>query len=233
MKNTIRILAAAAALLLPAASLAADIPTKAAKLFSDGYPAKRCGVYYGLGTGGSAGAVDGAVVGTQIVQGELDALVGYTCPFLTNAFWFAEGSVGFNNVNGSVNGLALSGPLVLMQRAGAGSPINQLFNLGGFLNLSMPSLPSLPNGVTAGPANGYFFAGVVEQDISAQVAVGHSKQWIVAPMIGVGLLTRLSDGVVVDTWGGWQMNSQSFCPGGGAACAKLGNTGRVGVSFKY
>lgn len=221
--------AVAAAFIMPAG--AADISTKA-PIFN-GYPSTKCGVYYGLGTGGSAGAINGAVVGAQIVQGELDALVGYTCPFATNAFWFVEGSVGYNNLNGSVNGLALSGPLVLMQRAGAGSPINNLFSLGNVLGLSMPSLPALPNGVTAGPANGYFFAGAVEQDISAQLANGASKQWVVAPMVGVGLLTRLSDGVVVDTWAGWQMNSQAFYPGLNGQGAKLGNTGRVGVSFKY
>lgn len=221
---------AASLVLCSGAALAADIFTKAPAVL--GYPSARCGFYYGLGTGGSAGAVDGAVVGTQIVQGELDALVGYTCPFMKDAFWFLEGSVGFNNINGSVNGLALSGPLVLMQRVGAGSPINKLFN--PFANsLSLPSLPALPSGVTAGPANGYFFAGIVEQDISAQIVGGHTKQWVVAPMVGVGLLTRLSDGVVIDTWAGWQMNSQSFCPGGGTGCAKLGNTGRVGVAFKY
>ena len=228
-----KFLAIAAFVLVSGLAQAADLAVKANPLLG-GYPNTRCGIYYGLGTGGSAGAVNGAVVGTQIVQGELDALVGYTCPFATNAFWFVEGSVGFNNINGSVNGLALSGPLVIMQRAGAGSPINNLFNLGGALGLSMPSLPPLPNGTTVGPVNGYFFAGVVEQDISAQIAGGdHSKQWVVAPMIGVGALSRLSDGVVIDTWAGWQMNSQSFCPGGGNACAKLGNTGRVGVSFKY
>jgi hypothetical protein len=232
MKLAIRSAVLAASLMLATSAIAADMSVKAK--VASGYPLTRCGFYYGLGTGGSAGAVDGAVVGTQIVQGELDALVGYTCPFLQNGFWFVEGSVGFNNINGSVNGLALSGPLVLMQRVGAGSPINSLFNLGGALGLSMPSLPALPSGVTAGPANGYFFAGIVEQDISAQIlGSNHSKQWVVAPMVGVGLLTRLNDGVVVDTWAGWQMNSQSFCPGGGTACAKLGNTGRVGVSFKY
>lgn len=227
MKRLI-IAAALAALAFPA--FAADMPVKYAA--AKGYPLARCGIYFGLGTGGSAGAVDGAVVGTQIVQGQLDALVGYTCPFRADGFWFVEGSVGMNNVNGSVNGLAISGPLVLMQRVGLGTPINHLFNpFAG--NISLPSLPPLPNGVTAGPANGYFFAGLVEQDISAQVGTGHTKQWLIAPMVGVGLLTRLSDGVVIDTWGGWQMNSQSFCPGGGTGCAKLGNTGRVGVSFKY
>ena len=93
-------------------AMAADMATKAINnALSTGYPTK-CGYYFGMGTGGSAGAVDGAVVGTQIVQGELDALVGYTCPFAQNAFWFVEGSVGFNNINGSVNGLALSGDIL-------------------------------------------------------------------------------------------------------------------------
>ncbi len=226
----IRNLIFVAAGLFATSAMAADLPTKA-PIYS-GYPQTKCGFYYGLGTGGSAGAVNGAVVGTQIVQGELDALVGYTCPFLTSSFWFVEGSVGFDNINGSANGLALSGPLVLMQRAGAGSPINTLFNPFG-TSLSLPSLPALPNGVTAGPVNGYFFAGVVEQDVGAQVLNGHTHQWLISPMIGLGALTRLNDGVVIDTWAGWQMNSQSFCPGGGTSCAKLGNAARVGVSFKY
>jgi hypothetical protein len=229
-----RVILAAVAALIALPALAADLTTKAQGNFlSAGYPTTKCGFYYGAGTGGSAGAVNGAAVGTQIVQGQLDAILGYACPFATNAFWFAEGSIGFNNINGSVNGLALSGPLVMIQRAGAGSPINQLFNPFGS-NLSLPALPLLPTGVTPGVATGYLFAGMVEQDIAAQVLNGHTHQWVVAPMIGFGMLTRLNgNAAVVDTWAGWQMNSQSFCPGGGNSCAKLGNAARVGVSFKY
>jgi hypothetical protein len=224
----------AGAMLCASAAFAADLsilPTKA-RIAATGYPITRCGMYYGLGTGGSATAVNGGVVGERIVQGELDAILGYTCPIGGNGFWFVEGSVGFNNINGSTNGLALSGPLVLMQRIGGGSPINGLFNPFGN-SISLPSLPALPNGVTAGPANGYFFAGMVEQDISAQLGLAQNKQWVIAPLLGVGMLTRLSDGVVVDTWAGWQMNSSSICPGGGGRCAKEGNGARVGVAFKY
>lgn len=223
---------AAAAALLSFQAMAADLPTKA-PAFPSAYPTTQCGIYYGLGTGGSAGAVNGAVVGTQIVQGQLDAILGYTCPLGAQGFWFVEGSIGINNVNGSANGLALSGPLVAIERVGAGSPINALFNPFG-TNLSMPSLPLLPSGVSQLSAQPYAFAGLVEQDISVQLGLaGANKQWLVAPLLGAGLLTRLSNGVVVDTWAGWQMNSQSFCPGGGTACAKLGNAGRVGVSFKF
>jgi opacity protein-like surface antigen len=228
-----KFLIAACAALLSTAAIAADLPVQAInKALAGGYPT-RCGYYYGVGTGGSAGAVQGAVVGTQIVQGEIDALVGYTCPFSGSAFWFVEGSFGMNNVNGSVNGLALSGPVILQQRVGVGSPANALFNPFGS-SLSLPSLPALPAGVVASNANPYLFAGIVEQDIAAQLGFdAHSHQWLIAPEVGIGMLTRLSNGVVVDTWAGWQMNSQSFCPGITGACAKLGNTGRVGVAFKY
>jgi len=234
MKKIIIAALTLAVLTLPAA--AADISTKAVKAsVASGYPTTKCGFYYGIGTGGNAGAVTGGPVGAQIVQGDIDAIVGYTCPFSQNGFWFVEGSIGFSNLNGSSNGLSLSGPLVAIERVGVGSPINAL--LGGLLPTgsfpALPSLPNLPNGVTTGPANGYAFAGLVEQDISAQIGLLSGRQWVVAPIVGLGLLTRLSDNVVVDTWAGWQMNSNSFCPGGGTACAKLGNMARVGVSLKY
>ena len=226
-----------AGLLFSTAAFAADLPSVAAinKAIA-GYPVK-CGFYYGVGTGGNAGAVKGAVVGTQIVQGDLDAIVGYTCPFAVNAFWFAEGSFGISNLNGSTPGLALSGPAVFIQRAGVGSPINAL--LGGIipsttsLSPSLPSIPLLPAGVTTSPGNGYLFAGMVEQDIGAQIGLLSGHQWVIAPLLGVGLLTRASNNVMIDTWAGWQMNSNSFCPGGGTSCAKLGNMARVGVSLKY
>lgn len=221
-------------LLATSAAQAADLPTKALAGLSAGYPVK-CGFYYGIGTGGNAGAVKGAAVGTQIVQGDLDAIVGYTCPFAGNAFWFVEGQGGFANLNGSSNGLSLSGPAVFIERAGVGSPVNALLGSLFSFNASpaLPSIPLLPAGVTASPGNAYLFAGLVEQDIGAQIGTLSGHQWVVAPLVGAGLLTRLSNNVMVDTWAGMQTNSQSFCPGGGSACAKLGNMVRVGVALKY
>lgn len=222
------------ALALGSAAFGADLPTKANPY--TGYPVTRCGFYYGIGMGGNAGSVNGAVVGTQIVQGDLSGLVGYTCPFGQQAFWFGEAQVGFSALNGSTNGLALSGPLVAIERVGVGSPINAM--LGGILPANgipaIPSLPDLPAGVTAGTPAAYAFAGLVEQDIGAQIGlVPGSHQWVVAPLIGLGMLTQASNRVAIDTWAGWQMNSNSFCPGGGTSCAKLGNMARVGVSLKY
>src|SRR5579859_5227337 len=237
--NVVKIMVAALAvsLFLPRGAMASDVSGPAAainKALTAGYPTTRCGFYYGVGTGGNAGAVNGANVGTQIVQGDLDAMVGYTCPIGAAGFWFVEAQGGFANLNGSTNGLALSGPAVFVERFAAGSPINSIMaNPFTSLNASMPSIPLLPTGITTSPGNGYFFGGIVEQDIGAQIGTMSGHQWVVAPIVGLGLLTRASNNVMIDTWAGWQMNSNSFCPGGGTACAKLGNMARVGVSFKY
>jgi len=90
------------AVLFCTSALAADLPTKASAYV--GYPTTN-GFYYGIGTGGNAGAVSGGAIGTQIVQGEIDAIIGYTGKFAGNAFWFAEMQGGFSNLNGSSNGL--------------------------------------------------------------------------------------------------------------------------------
>ena len=221
---------------LSSAAFGADLPAVKAinNALTSGYPTK-CGAYYGLGTGGNAGAVNGAAVGTQVVQGELDILVGYTCPFAGNAFWFAERQVGMSNLNGSSNGLALSGPIETIGRYGVGSPLQTLF--GNLLpNLNFPAVPSAPSFGAVTPITApqsYFFVADVEQDIGAQIGALSGHQWVIAPMIGVGMLTRYSNAMMVDTWAGWQMNSTSFCPGGGTSCAKLGNMARIGVSLKY
>lgn len=224
--------------LISTAALAGDIagPSAITKALTAGYPTK-CGVYYGIGTGGNAGAVTGGPVGAQVIEGDLDGIVGYTCPFATNAFWFVEGQGGFSNLNGSSSGLSLSGPGLFIERFGAGSPINNL--LGAILPasltsaLALPSLPALPNGVTAGPFNAYAFVGMVQQDFGAQVGNFTGHDWLNSPLIGLGALSRLNDNVVVDVWAGYQMNAtNSLCLGSGD-CIKPSNMVRTGVSFKY
>ena len=218
--------------LLASAAGAADLPTFT-KALTQGYPT-RCGAYYGIGTGGNAGAVSGAPPGTQIVEGDLDALIGYTCPFGGNAFWFGEVQGGISGLNGSTQGLSLSGPGVFIERLGVGSPIQQY--LSAILpNLNLPALSSLPATPGATPISSpasYGFAGLVEQDFGAQVGATSGHNWVVAPIIGVGLLTRYSNNMVIDTWAGWQMNAtNSVCFGGN--CVKPGNMARVGLSLKY
>jgi hypothetical protein len=212
--------------------LAADLPTKAAAYV--GYPTTN-GFYYGIGTGGNAGAVSGGAIGTQIVQGELDAIIGYTGKFAGNAFWFAEMQGGFSNLNGNSNGFSLSGPGVFVERVGVGSPINNLLNILPSFNFpSVPTLPVLPAGITASPGNLYLFAGLVEQDFGILTASATGHNWVLSPLIGTGILTRLSNNVVLDTWAGWQMTAtNSVCLGGDRQCVKPGNMIRIGTSLKY
>jgi len=232
---------------------ASDVNSPAAtalKTLQTGYPTK-CGWFIGVGIGGSAGAVTTNIQGTQIVQGDLGLNGGYTCPFGTYGFWFVEASGGIANLNAGttlantgtgISGLNLNGPAVFMERFAFGSPLNQM--LGGLLpsgtnfltalNAAMPSVPLLPTGVTLSPANIYMFAGVVEADYGASLGLINQHQWMVSPIIGVGNLARASNNVMLDTWAGFQFGStNSICPGGGSACAKLGNMVRVGTSLKY
>ena len=220
-----------AVLFCASAAFAADLPTKASTF---GYPTTN-GFYYGIGTGGNAGAVNGGAIGTQIVQGELDAIIGYTGKFGGNAFWFAEMQGGFSNLNGNSNGFSLSGPGVFVERVGVGSPINNLLNILPSLNFpSVPTLPVLPTGITASPGNLYLFSGLVEQDFGILTASATGHNWILSPLIGTGILTRLSNNVVLDTWAGWQMTStNSVCLGGDHECVKPGNMVRIGTSLKY
>ena len=247
MKKLLGILA----IMLVTPAWAGDIASPLKAQASVGYPT-RCGFYYGIGTGGSAGAVTTNISGTQIVQGDLDAMVGYTCPFATYGFWFVEGQGGIANLNGGTilnnagSGIPinLTGPAVFIERFGAGSPLNAI--LGGLLpsgganfltglQAAMPSVPLLPAGVTLSPANMYAFAGLVEADYGATITgIASSHQWMVSPMIGIGNLQRASNNVMLDTWAGFQFGStNSFCAGGTTACAKLGNMVRIGVALKY
>ena len=232
MKNIIRGIALASVLVASGAG-AADLPLKAKiNPLLAGYPVG-CGYYFGGGTAGSAGAVDGAVVGSQIVQGEIHGLVGYTCPFAQSAFWFAEASAGINNLNGSVNGLALSGPAVIRERFGVGSPLNSVFNPFG-TSLSVPSVPLLPPGVTVnGTATPYFFAGAEEADLTPQLAPGTSSHiWVVSAIVGVGMLTRLSNNVVVDTWAWLRAAIPNLLPRQRACLCGIGQSWRCRRRFQ-
>lgn len=97
-----------------AADLPGALPVKAA---AAGYPVG-CGAYFGINTLGSTASVQGAPVGQQMVQGDVGGTLGYTCPFAGKGYWFAEGMVDWANLNGSQNGLALTGPVHLAQRVG-------------------------------------------------------------------------------------------------------------------
>lgn len=227
--------AVAAVTILPA--FAADtFPVKAKFDPLAPYPSQGCGMYYGLLAQGGASPIKDGPTGGTILSGTVGGTVGWTCNFASRStFWFAEVIGGFQNLNGASNGLSLSGPLHFEQRLGIGGPINDLLSLLPNLNFpAVPVIPTLPNGITAGPSKGYVFVGLMQDDISAQYGAVSNRQWLVAPEVGIGMLTRLSNNVVVDTWvAAVLQQSQGVCLGGTFGCPGLSNGFRTGVALKY
>lgn len=220
---------------------AADLPAKARALQPALIPATGCGMYWGIHTEGGAGAVSGSPVpGASIIQAEVGGHIGYTCANTDMSFWFVEANVSAVNANGATNGFSFRGPIDMLQRVGYGNPaamqfISQLFP--GLGSISTPSLPVLPAGVTAGPAAPYVYAGVREQDVSADfLGFDSGKIWAVSPEIGVGMWYRLSNGVVADVSAGYTMRSSGACinsPIGSLGCPGIGDMWRARVGFNF
>lgn len=220
---------------------AADVlPHKALPQIDLGtYPAGGCGFYYGVNAMGAGGAVNAGPIGATQIQGDIGATVGYGCPIGTVAgsFWFAEGNFDIANLNGSQNGLSLTGPAHFEQRFGVGGPISAMLNSGMFPNLnignglSVPSLPGLPAGVTAGPSYPFLFASLHEEDVSAQIGVATGHAWLFSPGFGVGLQTRLSNNVVAETAAQWVLRSSGVEVG--SSKVGLGNGAEVSFTLKY
>lgn len=201
-----------------------------------GYAAGRCGAYAGLNTMGVAGAVNGGPPGASIIQGDIGVTLGYGCPIGNNpgSFWFVEGNFDFANINGNATGLGLTGPAHFEQRAALGSPISTLlgtFPGNPFGGVAVPSLPVLPAGVTAGTSYPFFFVSLHEQDVSAQFGIAQNREWLFSPGVGIGLETRLSNGVVVDTTAQWKLDSNGVVVG--PQKVTLGNAAIVGLTLKY
>lgn len=231
-----RILAISFALALTGSAFAADMVTKAAPPINFGpYPTSGGGFYYGLNVLGSATSiVNSTAPGAVAVGGDVGGLVGYVDVISPSSFWFAEGIFDFQNLNGGTAGLSLTGPAHLEQRVGFGSPLNTMLgSLIGNSNLpTVPGIPLLPAGITAGPQNGYLYAALNEDDVSASIGAASGHEWLVAPEFGVGMQSRLSNSVVADMWGGVKVGTQGLCIGA-IACPKLGVGPVAGVSFKY
>jgi hypothetical protein len=239
---------------------AADLPLKA-NAQPQLVPACGSGMYFGINTTGTAGAVSGSVVpGDSIVQGEIGVHLGYTSTVGTcvagvaSPFWFVEANVDWTNLNGTAIGpsgsspsglgaLNLTGPLDLYQRIGYGNPAitSMLSVIPGLGSISTPSLPILPTGVTASTAVPYLYFGVHEQDVSAffynpvsGFPLAANKEWMISPEIGIGMWTRLSNNVVVDVSAGYQIQSSGVCLGvAGNNCAAFGNMWRARLGFNF
>jgi hypothetical protein len=232
-----------AMLLMTNPASAADVATKApaANLFAKPYTLTSCGAYFGVNSIGSNSSISGPSVaaGTQVVQGGIGGQVGYGCPInsATGSFWFAELMVDATNLNGSTNGLALNGPAEFTERFGAGTPINSILSMivPASANTAIPSLPTLPNGITAGAANPYLFVALHQKDISASNGLSSNREWLMSYGVGVGVRYLLSNALVADVFAEYQANTDTLCVGpvGSASCVKPGQGAMVGIAFDY
>jgi hypothetical protein len=232
--------------------IAADLPRALPLKALQPYDLSRCGPYFGVNTIGTAGGVNGTsgqfvAPGTQVVQGGIGGTIGYGCPIgpptaAGQSFWFVEGMADVTNLNGNASGLSLSGPASFTERFGAGTPINNLlsaiFPAGLSLNAAVPNLPVLPPGVTAGPSAPYIFVALHQTDVSAAFGLASNREWQLSYGAGLGLRSRLSNGVVADTFAEWQAapsSNSSVCVGPvpGAACARFGSKAMVGFALLY
>lgn len=235
--NAIRILAGICATLLLLAVLpatAAPMVTKTNPFLSP-YPTQGGGWYYGIDVLGTASTIENApTAGAAAIGGAVGGLVGYTQVMSPSTFWFAEAIFDFQNLNGGTAGLSLTGPAHLEQRVGFGSPLNTMLgSLLGNSNLpTVPGIPGLPAGVTAGPQNGYIYAALNEDDVSASVGAATAHDWMISPEFGLGMQAYLSNHVLADVWAGIKLQTNGICISN-VGCPKLGAGPVAGVSFKY
>jgi hypothetical protein len=224
-------------------AFAADIPLKAIPYNPlTGYPAGS-GLYFGvngaLATGKAnqvsattVAANSGALV-TQ--QGEVGLTLGWTWALPGSPFWAAvEGTFDFSNINSQqapLTGLSIGGPADFEQMVIIGAPWDQIAqlipNLGSW---TFPTLPKLPNGVSAGPGNLYMFVGAYEQDVSQNFSLAPFKEFLLGLNTGVGNRWRMTNNTALDIRFEYRTPTNSRCVGVVLPSAALGCTG-MGPSY--
>lgn len=222
----------------PGVARAADLATKAVPTVQPvSYPTTKCGMYLGLDTKGATGTVENAAVGTQMVQGAIGLTIGYTCP-TSFGYMFGDADFDFANVNGSQNGLSLTGPAVFEQRFGVGLPMNQLIALVPWLSQlesAVPSLQPLPSGVSVVTSNPNIYLATSWDDVGAQYGLQNFKTFEFSLNFGTGNKIRLSNGIVMEPYIEYEIPGTARCIGmlvtGG--CIKEQNRTRVGVKAEF
>jgi hypothetical protein len=223
-------------------ALAADLPpiVKAAPLtapkFSNGYSGS--GFYFGLWADGGAGSANGTVPGTNAngltdTFGSIGGLIGYNyAPANSPVTYFGEVKLGYQNLNGNTVGLSFTGPLTGDVVLAVGAPLAQIMSI--LPNFNLPALPSftLPAGVTAVNSHGYIGFDGHFYDASIDYGLASGKEWIFQPGAKIGILTQLSNNLVVDTGVGIFGAGNSICAGP-VTCVQPGTTLIASVEVKF
>jgi hypothetical protein len=197
MKHALIIAAAVAGALLSAPAYAADLPVKApvAPLLA-GYPYQGSGLYGGVGAvaGVLSADVGGNTGGTSLFSAgaSLDLTAGYQ--FTRGGNWYAlEASVQYTNMGGAVAcpapelNCSISSKWGFEQRGLIGFPIQTVLSVMPNLGNFFPALPALPGGVNASTTNThpYVFAGIREDDVSAEFGIARAQTWKIQPVAGL------------------------------------------------
>lgn len=189
---------------------AADVPAKAPAYLT--YPTGN-GWFWGVSAAGLGGSTStsGAIVDSSKLIGEkLGIDAGYTGT-IGNTFYFVENSVSAQAVQGVTNGLSLSAIWSIEQRVALGlSPaLVQMFAgiVPGLGDIAMPSVPALPGALAYGASAPYVFGALYEDDVSASFGTASGRSWLLSYGAGIGLLTRVSNGMMVDTSVEWKHGS--------------------------
>lgn len=228
---------AAAALLFAIPAMAADMAVKAPVASKFVYPLTS-GWFYGVNTFGVGGTATTTTTGSAATIGGSGGVnIGYTVP-VGNTFVFGEAmfdgtaSTGGNSL--TQPGLNVAATFEQRIALGtSGSVAAQFASLfPGLADIAMPSIPTLPAGLSSGPANPYIFGAIHEEDVSAQLMTQKGRSWLVSAGAGVGALTRISNGWMLDTWVEWKAQSTGMVIGQQGNSLKLGNAFLAGVSLK-
>lgn len=226
--------------LLPTLSYAADMPVKArvAQPFI-GYPYDGSGFYYGIGTFGEAQQVQVStptIVGTRTyAAGAGVSLIGGWQWTLGPTKWVAlEGTFNYANTgaNCNVGTCSVNARYSASQKIKFGGPIAAMLAYIPDLSTAFPVLPPVPAGATNPLTHPYAMAVLHEsQDEIAMLTTGR-KAIKVRGGVGLGLLTQVKDGMVIDTWAEYtfRTGSLSVTPG---TTSEAGGQARVGMSVLY
>jgi hypothetical protein len=233
MKSKILILALG---LIASPVFAADLPVKAPAYQ---YPTSKCGLYYGVDTGGSTGAVANSVAGTQMTQGYVGLTVGWTCPAGVVGFWYVDGDFDFYNINGgTTQGMSLfSGPVLLKQRFGFGIPINEIIAaIPGLtaLQAALPALP-LPIGQSVVTAKPSIYLATTWDDVGAKFGLQNFQTVEFGLDVGLSVKTRITDGIVLEPYVEYLIPSTAKCIGTAivGGCVKETNRTMAGVKWLF
>jgi hypothetical protein len=226
------------ALLTPvarAADVAVKAPSGLAGLVSSTGPYTGKGWYIG-----AASEVGSAHAGTTSINaGDVSATSGavglrggYMWGF--GRWWTAvDGFFGWQNLNSG--GLGISGPASFSQRFIVGGQLSDIMSLLPSLGaIAVPSLPQLAPGQVVTNTHLYMFGSFDETDVSANFGLGSRRQWLFAPGFGIGAMSRLSSGSVIDVYAKYVTPTSGFCLGPASQeCAGLAQRYVIGLGIYF